>query len=172
MDNFKDIFTALITQENVTFALSIFGSIGTIVTLVHAFMTNRKSLHVAIVGHIFGDTKTLILYMAFTNKSRLPISITDVSIKINGICYPCTQPPIVAYEETEKINGIVTSHHEYITISMPINLSALGGSSGYVCFDFPPNIFPRNSTELTFLISSNRGKIIEKTLSLGRRFDL
>ena len=62
-----------------------------------------------ICGHIFGDTKMLIIYASFENMSRLPISITDVCVKIDDILYPCVQPPIVAYEETKKVRIIKNS---------------------------------------------------------------
>ena len=61
----------------------------------------------------------LIIYASFENMSRLPISITDVCVKIDDILYPCVQPPIVAYEETKKVKGVVVSHREQMSLSMP-----------------------------------------------------
>lgn len=162
--------THFLTKENITFALSIFGSFGTLFTLLHTFLINRKQLRMKISGHIFGDTKMLVIYASFENMSRLPISITDICIRINDILYPCVQPPIVAYEETKRVKGNIVSHRECTSLPLPINLSSLGGSSGYVCFEFPPNAFQPEATELTFLISSNRGKVFEKRLPLGNPF--
>lgn len=113
----------------------------------------------------------LIIYVAFDNKSRLPISITDISVKINGIYYPCVQPPIVVCKESEKINGVITFRKEHISLAMPINIASLSGTSGYICFEFPPNVFQAAATQLIFSVVSNRGKVFEKTLSLGCRLD-
>ena len=168
--NIIQFISSLLTKENITFVLSIFGSIGTFFTLMHTLLINRKLIHMKICGHIFGDTKMLIIYASFENMSRLPISITDVCVKIDDILYPCVQPPIVAYEETKKVKGVVVSHREQMSLSMPINLSSLGGSSGYICFEFPPNAFLSDSTELNFLVFSNRGKVLEKKLPLGHPF--
>ena len=82
--------------------------------------------------------------------------------------YPCLQPPIIAYEETKKVNGAVVSHRATSSLSIPINISSLSGTSGYICFEFPEVSFPSNATELTFSVSSNRGKVFEKKLPLGR----
>lgn len=80
----------------------------------------------------------------------------------------CLQPPIIAYEETKKVNGAVVSHRSISSLSIPINISSLSGTSGYICFEFPEVSFPSNATELTFSVSSNRGKVFEKKLPLGR----
>lgn len=50
-----------------------------------------------------------------------PTQGTDVCVKIDDILYPCVQPPIVAYEETKKVKGVVVSHREQMSLSMPIN---------------------------------------------------
>lgn len=159
------------TKENVTFILSIFGSIGTLFTFIRAFFINRKHINMKIHGHRFGDTKMLTIYASFENLSRLPISITDICIRINDVLYPCVQPPIIAYEEIKREKGVIVYRREYSSLSIPINISSLGGSSGYICFEFPPSAFPTDATELTFLVSSNRGKVIERKFPLGRLFD-
>lgn len=167
--NIIQFISPLFAKENLTFALSIFGSIGTFFTLIHTFLSNRKRLHMKICGHIYNE-KMLIIYASFENMSRLPISITDVCVKIDDVPYPCVQPPIIAYEEIKKVKGVVVSRREHVSLSMPINLSSLGGSSGYICFEFPPNVFPSDATELNFLVSSNRGKVLEKRLPLDHPF--
>ena len=158
----------LFTKENITFALSIFGSLGTLFTLIHTFFINRINLQMTISGHLFGDTKMLVIYASFVNKSRLPISITDISVKIGDIYYPCVQPPIVTLKETEKVNDVIISHKETNSLSMPINVASLSGSSGYICFEFPEVAFRPDATDLIFSVSSNRGKVFEKKLPLGR----
>ncbi len=110
----------------------------------------------------------IVLYVSFANKSRLPISVTDICIKIDDTYYPCLQPPIIAYEETKKVNGAVVSHRAISSLSIPINISSLSGTSGYICFEFPEVSFPSDATELTFSVSPNRGKVFEKKLPLGR----
>lgn len=158
------------TKDNITFALSIFGSLGTLTTLIYTVLINRKHLLMKINGHIFGDTEMLIIHVSFINESRLPISVTDICINIDGTYYPCVQPPIIAYEETKKVKGKVISHREIESLSMPINISSLSGSSGYICFRFPAAAFQPETKDLIFSVSSNRGKVFEKRFPLGPRF--
>lgn len=162
---------SLFTRDNITLALSLFGSFGTAFLMVHNFIINRKNLNMRIVGHRCADKKSLLLYVAFENKSRLPISVTGISVMINEVWYSCIEPPVVALEETFRTGITVTSRHEYKSLSLPISISSLGGISGYVYFEFPEADFRPDATHLKFLINSNRGKVIEKTLSLGRHLD-
>ena len=163
--------THIFTKDNITFALSIFGSLGTLFTLIHKLFSNRKHLQMKIIHHILDDDKRFIIYASFVNKSMLPISITNICIKIDDVYYPCMQPPVVACEETTRINGRIVSYKDFLSLPMPINLPPLSGSSGYICFEFSRAPFQPDSKELIFSVSSNRGKVFEKKLSLGRPFD-
>lgn len=162
---------SLFTRDNITFVLSVVGSFGTAYTIFHNFVINRKNLNVRIIGHRYADEKSLLLYVAFENKSRLPISITGISVMVNSIWYSRFEPSIVVLEETTRTGKTVTSHHEFQNLPLPINLPSLGGTSGYVYFETPEANFQLDTTQLKFLINSNRGKVIEKKLSLGRHLD-
>lgn len=161
---------SLFTRNNITLALSIFGSLGTAFTFIHTFIINRKNVNVRIIGHRYSN-KSLLTYMAFENNSRLPISITGISVFIGGIAYSCVEPSVIALETTYRTGKTITSHHEYKTLSLPINLSSLGGTSGYVYFEFPEANIQSDATQLNFSISSNRGTVMKKILSLGRLLD-
>lgn len=162
---------ALFNRENITLVLSIFGSLGTVFTIFYNIVINRKNLNVRIVGYRYSDKKSLLLYIAFENRSRLPISVTGINVMINGIWYSCAEPPITVLNETFRTGKIVTSHHEYKSLALPISLTSLGGTSGYVYFEFPEALFQTDATQLKFLINSSRGVVTEKTLSLGRHLD-
>lgn len=161
------------TRENITLALAILGSIGTLTSWTHTLLGNRKNLNVRVVGQRFSEMNndSLLLYMSFENKSRLPIAITSIGIKINEITYTCTEIPIVTFQETTRCKGEILSHHEYTSIPLPISLSGLGATSGYVYFEFPGADFEFDATHLNFQLTTNRGRSIEKTLSLGRHLD-
>ncbi len=162
---------SLFNRENITLALSIFGSLGTVFTIFYNIAINRKNLNVRIVGYRYTDKESLILYLAFENKSHLPISVTGINVMINGVWYSCVEPSITVLNETFRTGKIVTSHNEYKSLALPISLPSLGGTSGYVYFEFPEAIFQTDTTRLNFLINSNRGVVVEKTLPLGRHLD-
>ena len=163
---------SLLTKDNITLALSIFGSIGTLLSWLFSITKNRKNIDIKIAGRRFSNnTNFLLVYMLFENRSSLPISITDISVQLDSTWYPCEKVPIVALTETSRHNGEITSQHEHYTLPFPIFITGLGGTSGYVYFEFPESSLPLDATHLKFLVSTNRGKAIEKKLSLGRQLD-
>lgn len=166
-----DKLTSLLTRENITLSLAIFGSASSVFTWLYSFVVNRKNIQFHIIGQRYSDSESLLLYMSFINKSRLPISITAISVKDNNALYSCQEIPITTLEETTRCGNKVISHHEYKSMPLPITISGLSGTSGYVYFEFPEAKPQLDATRLTFRVSTNRGKAVEKTLSLGRHLD-
>ena len=81
---------SLLTKDNITLALSIFGSIGTLLSWLFSITKNRKNIDIKIAGRRFSNnTNFLLVYMLFENRSSLPISITDISVQLDSTWYPC-----------------------------------------------------------------------------------
>lgn len=156
---------ALFTRDNITLALSIFGSIGTVGTWLYNYIKTRKSFTVELNGYRF-NPKGLLLHVQFMNKSTLSLSINEIAIKHNDIEYPCSKIPQKVLETTNRIGGVIVDHKEYYSLEFPINLPALCGSSGYLYFSSDSNNFPQISTEVTVIIRSNRGRAVERKLPL------
>lgn len=159
-------FLNLLTRENITLALAILGSIGSLSSWIYTFINNRKNLTFHIVGRRYFENESLFLYMSFVNKSRLPISITSIGVKIDDELYSCQEVPIATFEETAP-----DKHREYKSMPMPISIPGLGGTSGYVYFGLPKAVPQADATHLIFRVSTNRGRIIERKLALGTRLD-
>lgn len=150
----------LLSKENTTFALSVFGSIGTL----WAIIQSRKNLDFKL--HYFGyskERKLALAYIQFVNKSRIPISITDVSLKIGGILYPCKKIPAIADTVLHRCFGTQSLDNIY-SIQFPISLSSLGGTSGYLIFDIPQEYDTPLPTPVKIAVSSNRGRTLEVEL--------
>ncbi len=161
----------LFTRENITLAIALIGCIGTISTWIHSYISHRQNIDFRILGHFISDGHSLILYIMIENKSQLPVSITGIFVRKNEILYSCAEIPLKVYETTTRKNKKIVSHNEYFSMQIPIFLSSLGGSSGYVYFEAPQEVFQSDSTHLTLRLTTNRGKAIEKTLSLGEILD-
>ncbi len=159
-------------MEYITLGLSVLGCLGSLFSWLYILSKNRKNFDTRIVGHRYGyDNKSLLLFVSFINKSRLAISITDMGIKLNGAIYQCRKIPVIAYQNTISRKDEILAHHEYFSLSFPITLPELSGTSGYILFEFPEFAAEPTPTEVSFLISSNRGRTVEKTLSLGEHLD-
>ncbi len=167
-----EILHNFITRDNVTLALAIFGSFGTLFSWLFVFLKNRKNLKIHIVGYRFSDDNhSLLIYAMFENRSRLPISITGIYVDIENILYSCEKIPITAFEETIRSGKEIISHREYRSMNLPISIPGLGGTSGYIYFEFPLVSVKPSSKHLNFQLLTNRGKIVQNSLPLGRFLD-
>lgn len=160
----------LLTMENITLALSIIGAAGTFISSFYKLVLNRTKIKVRIAGQLL-EPDSAILYVLFENHSRLSISLTSISLKIEGISHPCTEIPTTVLENTIRAGKDIISHSKFQTIQIPIFIPALGSTSGYIFFELPEAVLQSNTTHLNFLISTNRKKIVQMKLSLGRPLD-
>lgn len=161
----------LLTRENITLAIALIGCAGTISTWIHSYISKRQNINFRILGHLVPEGHSIILYVMLENRSQLPISITSISVYQNDVFYSCTEIPLKVYEVTTRKNKEIVSHNEFFSMAIPIFLPALGGTSGYVYFEAPQKVFQPDATHLTLRLTTNRGKAIERTLSLGELLD-
>lgn len=148
-----DFASRIFTKDNITFALALFGSAGTAYTL----FSQRRKFSVCIHYYSYKN-RSLIMYVSFTNNSHLPISISNVSVVIDNICYPCVYVPAKVLDYTHRIGKEIVGKKEIMSIQFPVSLLALAGSSGYLYFDTLPDTCPDAPTEVTLEVSTSRGK--------------
>lgn len=165
----KDILKYL-TRENITLCIAIFGAMGTCLGWIIGFFRSRKNISMQIIK-ICELNNTVIAYMTFQNHSRLPISINNLNLIIDKNSYAgFNGPPHAITIERTQNNGVIATK-EYMTISFPINLPSLSGTSGYVFFDISKKASENLSTPLTFEVSTNRGNPVQMKLSLEKWID-
>lgn len=152
--------TNLLTQQNITFILSLIGSLGTAWTVIQSRVKMDFKLH------FFGysnNKQVVLAYMQFINKSRLPIAITDVNVIINDVPYPCSKLPTIASSSKHEWSGQIAIK-DFYNIPFPLEIGSLGATSGFLVFEIPRDIYVPLSMPLTFLISTNRGKTLKRSL--------
>ena len=157
-----DFLTIIFTKENITFALALFGSAGTAYTL----FSQRRKFSISIHYYSYKN-RSLIIYASFTNSSHLPVSISNVSIVVDNVCYPCVYVPTKVVEYTHRVGKEIVGKKEIMSIQFPVSLLALAGSSGYLYFDTLPDTYPDDSTEVTLEVSTSRGKAKRMKLSVA-----
>lgn len=154
----------LITRENITLAIALFGAIGTAINATLSLIHNRANLNIRIVK-IKDYLPFFLTYVIFENNSRLPISVTSISIQIDGIFYPCSAIPEKVITNEVKRNGEILSYKETYSMTMPIEIGSLGAAAGYIYFDNLPELEQLLSKPLIFRVSTNRGKVFQIELS-------
>lgn len=155
------------TFENISFALGLIGTAGT----AWQILKSRRKLRVRLPYLGYNSEKeSALAYIQFDNLSNSAISITDVSIVINGITYPCDKlPTTVAYFD-RRIGQKTVSSNSLYNMPLPACLSGYGGSSGYFVFQIPSESVPPDSTHRMFLISTNRGPSFRVELKPDREY--
>lgn len=148
-----EFISNIFTKGNITFALALFGSAGTAYTL----LSQRRRFSVEI-HHYSYENRSLIMYVSFTNHSHLPVSILNVSIIVDDVCYPCVYVPTKLSHYTRKIRKEIVSQKDVMSVQLPISLSSLAGHSGYLYFDTLPDNYPDAPKELTLEVSANRDR--------------
>ena len=154
-------------MDKLTFVLALIGSLGTAYSVIMTFYWHRVSIECNIVEYS-PSKDALIAYISFTNHSRLPISITNISLWNRDVLYSCVHTPEIVQFVNRTINGKETYQEAIHSISLPINLPSLSGTSGFVYFLFPQENFEVSSKSLTVELSTNRHLTIRKTLSLEK----
>lgn len=144
----------IVTFENITFLLGLIGSVGTAWQVIQS----RRKIRLSLPYFGYSAEKQLALaYIQFDNLSNSAVSITDVSIVINGITYPCNKLPTIVASSDRKIGGKTVSSDSLYNMSLPVCLSGYGGSSGYFVFQIPLVSVSPDSMRLTFLILTSHG---------------
>lgn len=159
-----------LTKENLTFALSLIGTLGTISGWCYYWITSHKNIVVKLTGYRW-NKKGVLIHLSFTNKSRLPICINAISLLLNGREYFCSPIPIKVLEKTTRIGKEIVGHKEFFSMNLPLNLPSLCGDSGYLNVLFEPEIQQPAPNEVTVVIYTNRGKALKKPLLLDKVLD-
>lgn len=89
----------IVTFENITFLLGLIGSVGTAWQVIQS----RRKIRLSLPYFGYSAEKQLALaYIQFDNLSNSAVSITDISIVINGNIYPCDKLPTIVASSTGK----------------------------------------------------------------------
>lgn len=149
----------LLTRENITLALSIFGTLGSLFTLISAFLTKRKNLKISINSATYkSEFGSLAIIFCFENRSRLPIAVTSISTESNVDIKLNPHPNYVGNIKYKEDNEIVHRHFEF-DLKFPVDIAQLSACSGFVLFDIPQDVLQNLSTPLSFQVHSTRGQV-------------
>lgn len=154
----------LLTKDNITFILAVFGSLGTLISWTFSLISTRKSINVRISKAYLYDN-SILLHILIDNKSRLPITITRISLVIGNNIFSTFDTQTQIYRGERKCKGEVLSVNTIYSPTFPIEIGSLGGTNCYPYFELSPEAFETLSTELTLQFHTNRGMVKKKKLS-------
>lgn len=150
----------LITRENITLLLSIFGSVGTIFSLVSAFMSKRKNLKINVAAAAYSQTFHLLkITFSFENRSQLPITIINLKFFSGEHELKIEEYPRCVKEYAHRHGSEVVDWIFLYNLNFPVDIHQLGAVSGDVLLDISPKDFESLSTQLTVEVHSTRGQV-------------
>ena len=100
----------LFTRENVTFAIAVFGAVGTAWNLFQS----RRKIEFIPIGFKLKDDNELIVHFEIINHSRIAISIVNISYLYDGVHYSCSKERAIGesiYHERMRLKNLQTSIH-------------------------------------------------------------
>lgn len=161
-----NIILSLITRENITLFFSVVGFLGTVSGWIYYWITNHRNISVHVNGYNYVANKGLLLHVSISNKSKAATSITNICLCNNNLQYSCSHIPELVLEKTRRQGKEITSHREYFSMPIPINLTGLSGVSGYLYFSLDQEISLSLPSTEEFVICTSRGNPIKMKLPL------
>lgn len=145
-----------ITKENVTLAVAVFGAVGSLITMIKNSREKRRNVKINVISYTSAKDKNVFLAV-FENRSILPVSITGISLLLNGKEYACPFKPVVISEEI-KHSGIQNlSVKKNYSFELPIVLNGLESVQGHLAFSDCQDILTESEKLVTFRVDANRG---------------
>lgn len=149
----------LLTRENITLALSIFGAIGTLFTFLTSYLSKRKNLKIKIIKSSYRtDMHMLLITLTFENRSVLPIAITSIKCFTDRQEFPLFEHPICVKEYAHSRGKEVVDRKFLYNINFPIDIQQLSAFSGSIVLELSQKELETLSTPLTLQVFSTRGK--------------
>lgn len=148
--------------------VAVLGFLISLLNLWYLLKNNRKSINIREIFYTknkYSGNYFYELNMILTNKSRLPISIVDVSFENKGKLYSSKldRTKISSYKDPK--NGIVN----FYSSEFPINLNGLESSKEMLLFCLEEEI---NIEKLKLIITTSRGKIKKKINFEGKNISV
>lgn len=156
----------LFTKDNITFLLGLIGTIGTAITFISTAINNRTNFSLKAVKFSIGE-KGILSYLMFLNHSHSPITITSISICINGIYYPAVLTPEEVCHTVHRSGNEITDVHSEYSIIFPIVLGSQFATSGYVYFPLPQGTVVPSAKMVSLKVCTSNGMAVEKLLELN-----
>lgn len=154
-------------MEIVTFVIAIAGFLLSLTSWIKDFITQRVRLDVRISAANANSRRPgIFCYLAITNRSRLPITITNIVLDQESGQTACVAVPKHVIERTRKEGNIVVDRQSERSTAMPVQLQSLGGAMILVLFESLPEAVQTDATSLNLVICTNRGKPRKMTLPL------
>lgn len=161
----------VVLPQKITFELiiSILAFLLSSILAIHQLYFERRQLKIRIV-EAYRNSANVHFLMVFENRSRLPISITKISLCVGGGIECEHLPKMIGIERYAYFRDCPPKLAEIYSLEVPIVLQGLGALGGYILFDDPVPALPVDAKSATFLIQASRGSAKRIELDFQKGF--
>lgn len=148
--------------NNFSSILSIIAICISILNFVYLYITNRKKLNFSISSYTVAKVNGKNFYMfnvEFINKSRLPISVNEITFIDSKNIYKIDKAPQLLAEKNTKRGNEVIKRKEINSAKFPINLLGLCSEQKFIVMHGPEDF---KASNIKVMITTNRGKVTKK----------
>lgn len=143
--------------------ISVFAFGLSLYNFIHQLVFERKKVSIKMLGcsQVFGaGIKWYAIQFCFVNRSKLPISIYDIEIKLKNESVKADRIKHLLCKKSMKTGDRVDSIQEYYTLEFPISLQPLMSCDCFAAFDFlEKQTEIMESQEYVFVFYTSRGMI-------------
>ena len=149
--------------------IGILGFIISVINIASFFWRNRVNLEVTVLkydiqDYIGGEIRLFVAFM-LSNKSQLPLAVTDMKIIANGNSYPPDKQAHIVGQYKYSENGITVDRKTTYNSYPPVSLSSLGAESGYFVYILPRETQLDFCHGMNFEIDTNRSLVAKTKLA-------
>lgn len=159
-----------LSLDDVTTAVAFLSLLLSFSGIIWHLVTERRCLRVHVLEYFY-SIEGVYFVMIFENRSRLPLSITQITLcEASEIDCKYLQTHIGSHRKKPFFDG-EKLQIDYYTMPLPICLQGLGAAGGYVLFDAPEHGLRCSSRSANFLIRTSRGRPYKMKLELPPALD-
>ena len=159
-------------SSRITFVIAVIGCVLSVLSWAKDILVSRRSFDIHALGVVPAGASTFV-FLSFSNRSRLSITITGISCVVGRNLYPCATISRKAFEINRKNGTSVCETQQINTTPFPVFVPGLGGQQMLLHFEALPEALPCAATEWTVRVFSNRGRPVKMKLQLPQDpFDL
>lgn len=147
--------------DNLSIIISMLALMISIINIIYLVLTNKKKLQFEINNYSSGKVNNKNYYffdVEIINKSRLPISVNEITIESNKQNYTFIKASRLLLKGETKKGKEVTDRYEIHSIKFPININGLCSEQEFIVM-YGPNEFNDN---VKITLKTSRGKIKKK----------
>ena len=141
------------------FIISVIALVVSISTALSNWILNKQNLKIKIISDNHILDRTLVVHFEITNKSRQPVKLISIQLKVDNKLYKSAFIPLPIKGDGYDINGKIIKY-EITSIELPYSFSAYDGLDTYAHFSILSKLNYEGKAKLIF--NTTRGRIVKK----------